>query len=65
MGLTVTFGCHSFLILCSSACLQAFLSLYNELGSPIFSYTFPAKETKAPEHFIGKADLPEVLDQIS
>ena len=36
MGLMVTFGCHSFLILCSSACLQAFLSLYNELGSPIF-----------------------------
>ena len=28
-------------------------------------YEFPAKGTKAPERFISKADLPEVLDQIS
>lgn len=33
--------------------------------APLFFYTFPAKGTKASEHFISKADLPEVLDQVS
>lgn len=38
-----------------------FTRLYNELGSPCFFLHISAKETKAPEHFISKADLPESL----